>query len=235
MILERRSDARGHVRAGSLDSRNAFSSGDYFDPQWMGFGALRVLNEIALAPGATLPAQRYANMELLTYVLSGALARGTDDTESLKAGDLWWVGAGHGIELQLRNASADAPVRFVQAWIQPDRLNARPAYARLAAEAVQRHARWATLASPEGSDGSLAMHHRQAWLRGALLAAGASMELALEPARRYWLHVARGEVRIDGRALGAGDALGFAGDAVTSQIIGAGEGVADLLLFDLPA
>ena len=234
MILERRSGARGHVRAGRIDSRHAFSSGDYYDPQWMGFGALRVLNEVMLEPGASLPPQRYANMELLTYVLSGALVFGAGDIGLAEAGDVAWVGAGHGIELQARNASVDRPVHFLQAWIQPDRLNARPGHARLACDAAQRHARWAALASPDGSEGSLAMHHQQAWLRGALLAADESVDIALDPARRYWLHGARGDVRIDGRVLAAGDALGFAGEAGTVQITGAGGAVADVLLFELP-
>lgn len=235
MILERRSNARGHVRAGSIESRHAFSSGDYYDQQWMGFGPLRVLNEVVLAPGATLPAQRYANMELLTYVLSGAMAHGTDDAEAVNAGELFWVGAGHGIELQLRNASADEPVRFLQAWIQPDRLNAPPALARLAGHAMQAQPRWAMLASPDGSDGSLAMHHAQAWLAGARLAESESIELALDPARRYWLHIAGGAVHADGRALNAGDALGIVEEAGMLRLTGADQAVADVVVFDLPA
>ena len=235
MILERRSDARGHVRAGPIESRHAFSSGEYYDRRWMGFGPLRVLNEVTLAPGAASPPQRYANMELLTYVLSGALAHEADDAQSVTAGELLWIGAGHGIELQLRNASVDEPVRFLQAWIQPDRLNAQPGCARLAIGAMQRHPRWATLASPDGSDGSLAMHHGHAWLRGALLAADDSIELALDPARRYWLHVAGGAVHVDGRALHAGDALGMVEEASPLRIEGADKSVAHVLLFDLPA
>jgi quercetin 2,3-dioxygenase len=235
VILERRSDARGHARAGSIERWHAFSSGDYYEPQWMGFGPLRVLNEVMLAPGATLPAQRYANMELLTYVLSGALAREANDVQSVTAGELLWVGAGHGIELQLRNASVDEPVRFLQAWIQPDRLNAPPAHARLAGHAMQGQPRWATLASPDGSDGSLAMHHGQAWLAGARLAEIESIELALDPARRYWLHIAGGAVHVDGRALNAGDALGVFEEAGMLRITGADKAVADVLLFDLPA
>jgi len=234
VILERRSDARGHVRAGSIESRHAFSSGDYYDPQWMGFGPLRVFNEVTLGPGATLPVQRYANMELLTYVLSGALAHAANDAQSVTAGELLWVGAGHGIELQLRNASADEPVRFLQAWIQPDRLNAQPGHARLVVDAMQRQPRWAMLACPDGSDGSLAMHHGQAWVAAALLAADDAIELALAPARRYWLHVARGEVRVDGRALAAGDALGIVEEAGRIRITAVGAS-GDLLLFDLPA
>ena len=235
MILERRSDARGHVRAGSIESRHAFSSGDYYDAQWMGFGPLRVLNEVALAPGATLPAQRYANMELLTYVLSGALAHESGDAQPVTAGELLWIGAGHGVELQLRNASVHEPVRFLQAWIQPDRLNALPARARLEGHAMQRQPRWETLASPDGSDGSLAMHHGQAWLAGARLAESGSIELALDPARRYWLHIAAGAVHVDGRALHAGDALGVVEEAGNLRITTATTALADVLLFDLPA
>ena len=233
MILERRSDARGHMRAGSIDSRHAFSSGDYYDPQWMGFGPLRVLNEVTLAPGAVLPTQRYANMELLTYVLSGALLPGTGDAESVKAGGLLWSGAGHGIEQQAGNASADLPVRFLQAWIQPDRLNARPGHARRVFDPAQARARWATLASPDGEEGSVRIH-QQAWLRGAVLQQDESMELVLQPARRYWLHVARGAARLDEREVVDGDALGFAGETGVSRLTGRA-GRSEVLLFDLPA
>jgi quercetin 2,3-dioxygenase len=151
----------------------------------------------------------------------------------VQSGELSWTGAGHGIELQPANASADLPVRFLQAWIQPDRLNARPGHARRVFDPAQARARWATLASPDGEEGSVRIH-QQAWLRGAVLQQDESMELVLQPARRYWLHVARGAARLDEREVVDGDALGFAGETGVSRLTGRA-GRSEVLLFDLPA
>jgi redox-sensitive bicupin YhaK (pirin superfamily) len=240
MILERPSAARGHVQAGWLDSRHTFSFGHYHDRAWMGFGPLRVINEDKVAPGAGFPPHHHANMEILSYVLSGALAHrdstsndGRDSGGELRPGELQWMSAGHGIEHSEFNASRDAPVHFLQIWIQPDRVNAPPAYAQRAFDPAQRRARWATLASPDGSDGSLAIR-QQAWLRGVLLAEGEQVEWPLDPARRYWLHVAQGDVLAGERRLAAGDALGFVDEDATLRLAGAGGATADLLLFDLP-
>jgi redox-sensitive bicupin YhaK (pirin superfamily) len=148
------------------------------------------------------------------------------------------MSAGHGIEHSEFNASDDAPVHFLQVWIQPDRVNAAPAYRQRAFDPADRRGRWVALASPDGAGGSLAIR-QQAWLRGALLPDGASVDMPLEPSRRYWLHVARGGTRvaIDGEAfdLDAGDAIGVSGEAGTLSATGlGGDTPADLLLFDLP-
>jgi len=237
MIVERLSAARGVVDAGWLDSRHTFSFGHYHDPSWMGFGPLRVINEDRVAPGGGFPPHRHANMEILSYVLSGALAHRDSASGGaggvLKPGELQWMSAGHGIEHSEFNASQSEPVHFLQIWIQPDRVNAEPAYTQQAFDPAQRRDRWATLASPDGADGSIAIR-QQAWLRGALLASGESIELVLDPARRYWLHVAQGSVECGGRRLSAGDALGFVDESGVRSVIGAGDGVADVLLFDLP-
>ena len=233
MIVERPAAARGAVRAGWLDSRHTFSFGHYHDPQWMGFGPLRVINEDRVAPGGGFPPHRHANMEILSYVLSGALSHRDDSGGGgvLRPGELQWMSAGHGIEHSEFNASPDEPVHFLQIWIQPDRVNASPAYAQRAFDPAARRGRWATLASPDGADGSLAIR-QQAWLRGALLEAGDSVAFAPDAGRRYWLHVARGTVRAGDRALEAGDALGFVGEAAAFVLAG---DAADVLLFDLPA
>ena len=237
MIIERPSAARGVVEAGWLDSRHTFSFGHYHDPQWMGFGPLRVINEDRVAPGGGFPPHGHANMEILSYVLSGGLAHrdsaGGGDAGVLKPGELQWMSAGHGIEHSEFNASKTEPVHFLQIWIQPDRVNAAPAYAQQAFDPAQRRGRWATLASPDGSDGSIAIR-QQAWLRGALLAAGDAIEVAFDPARRYWLHVAQGAVEFDGRRLSAGDAMGAVDEAGRHRLLGVGDGAADVLLFDLP-
>jgi redox-sensitive bicupin YhaK (pirin superfamily) len=236
MVIERPSAARGAVKTGWLDSRHTFSFGHYHDPRWMGFGALRVLNEDRVAPGAGFPTHGHANMEILSYVLSGALAHRDSATSGegvLRPGELQWMSAGHGIEHSEFNASKTEPVHFLQIWIQPDRVNAAPAYAQRAFDPQARHARWTTLASPAGEDGSLAIR-QQAWLRGALLSRDEAVEMTLDPQRRYWLHVAQGDVEIDGKSLSSGDALGFVGESGTRRLVGTGAGDADLLLFDLP-
>lgn len=235
MIVARPAAERGTVDAGWLDSRHTFSFGHFYDPKWMGFGPLRVINEDRVAPGGGFPPHRHANMEILSYVLSGALAH-RDDTGSegvLRPGALQWMSAGHGIEHSEYNGSDAEPVHFLQIWIQPDRLNAQPAYVQRAFDPEARRGRWATLASPDGTDGSLAIR-QQATLRGTRLGAGEAVEVAFDPARKSWLHVARGEVALDGHVLRAGDALGFVDEGGTRRLEGRGDEVADVLLFDLP-
>jgi redox-sensitive bicupin YhaK (pirin superfamily) len=236
MIVERPASARGAVNAGWLDSRHTFSFGQHYDPQWMGFGPLRVINEDRVAPGGGFPPHRHANMEILSYVLSGALAH-RDDMGSegvLRPGEVQWMSAGHGIEHSEFNASDSEPVHFLQIWIQPDRLNAQPAYEQRAFDPAARQGQWATLVSPDGAGDSIAIR-QQAWMRGVRLAGGEAVDVTLDPARRYWLHVASGQVDVEGRALSAGDALGMSDESGRRRLAGRGAGIADVLLFDLPA
>ncbi|RDZ26199.1 pirin family protein [Lysobacter silvisoli] len=236
MIVERPSGARGRVQAGWLDSRHTFSFGSYYDPAWMGFGALRVINEDRVAPGAGFSPHRHANMEILSYVLEGGLAHqdSSGGGGTIRPGALQWMSAGHGVEHSEYNASDAQPVHFLQIWIQPDRLNAQPAYGQREAAAGDYADGWTLLASPDGEHGSLAIR-QQAWLHGARPAPGAALERELDPQRLYWLHVARGEVEAGGRRLQAGDALGYREESGPLRIVGAGGAPADLLLFDLPA
>ena len=190
MIVERPSDARGHARHGGwLDSRHTFSFGQYYDPQWMGFGPLRVINEDRVAGGGGFAPHGHANMEIVSIVLSGALAH-RDDTGGegvLRPGEVQWMSAGHGIEHSEFNGSADAPVHFLQVWIQPDRLNAKPAYVQRAFDPAQREGRWATLLAPDDQvvDGALSNGalpngaipiRQQAWLRAVRLTPGQAVQ-----------------------------------------------------------
>ena len=243
MIVERRGQDRGRTDAGWLDSRHSFSFGRHHDPRWMGFGALRVINEDRVAPGAGFPPHRHANMEILSYVLSGALAhkdshggalRQAQDERILRPGELQWMSAGHGIEHSEYNASADQPVHFLQIWIQPDRVNAKPAWDQRAFDPDARRGRWATLVSPDGADGSLVIR-QQAWLRATWLGADEQAVAVLVPGRRYWLHVVQGGVEAAGRPLRGGDALGFAEEARELLVRGSEDTPAEVLLFDLPA
>ena len=236
MVVERPAASRGRSRTDWLDSRHAFSFGQYHDPAWMGFGPLRVLNDDRVAPGAGFPTHRHANMEILSYVLSGALAHRDDSGggDVLRPGELQWMGAGHGIAHSEFNGSDTDPVHFLQVWIQPDRVNAAPGWDKRRFEVADRTGRWAVLASPDGAHGSLAIR-QQAWLHGTLLPQGQAVDWTLDPARRYWLHVATGRVRAGERDLGPGDALGFAGESGVLEVRGTAPGRADVLLFDLPA
>jgi hypothetical protein len=236
MRILRAAGDRGKATMDWLDSRHTFSFGHFHDPRWMGFGPLRVLNEDRVAPGAGFPPHSHANMEILSYVLSGGLAHrdNAGGGGTIRPGELQWMSAGHGVEHSEFNASGTDPVHFLQIWIQPDRVNAPPAYAQQAFDAPARRGRWTLLASPDGAEGSLAIR-QQAWLHGALLGAGEAVAFALQAERKYWLHVAQGSVEVDGRAMSAGDALGFDAEAGELAVSGSGEGIADVLLFDLPA
>ena len=205
MLIERPSSARGKGGTDWLDSRHTFSFARYYDPAWMGFGPLRVINEDRVAPGAGFAPHRHANMEILSYVLEGALAHRDDSGGGgvIRAGELQWMGAGHGIEHSEYNASDSEPVHFLQVWIQPDRLNAKPAYAQRAAVGDETLGRWALLVSPDGADGSMAIR-QDVRLFVARLDAGMRVERALDPRRRYWLqerqHVPRPHLPLDERS-----------------------------------
>ncbi|UNK50993.1 pirin family protein [Lysobacter sp. S4-A87] len=233
MIIERPSSARGHVQTAWLDSRHTFSFGGYYDPAWMGFGPLRVINEDRVDAGAGFPPHRHANMEILSYVISGELAHKDSSGGGgvIGAGELQWMSAGHGVEHSEYNGSATAPVHFLQIWIQPSRLNHEPAYAQR--PPISADARgWTLLASPDGRDGSLAVR-QDAIVRDVRLDRGETAEHLLEPSRLYWLQVVHGTISANGRALQAGDALGFQDESGPLRLEGTGEGRADVLLFDL--
>lgn len=234
MVVERPAGQRGEVSLGWLRSRHTFSFGHYHDPAWMGFGPLRVVNDDTVAPGGGFAPHRHANMEIISVVLEGALAHkdSAGNVGVIRAGDVQWMSAGHGIEHSEYNASDAEPVHFLQLWIQPDRLNAQPAYDQRHFDPAARRGRWATLVSPDGADGSIAIR-QQARVLATRLEAGDAVALALDPARLHWLHVATGEVQVGDRLLRAGDALGFADEGGTLQLRGVGE-AGDVLWFDLP-
>lgn len=235
MRIARPAGERGRVNAGWLDSRHTFSFGHYHDPKWMGFGPLRVINEDRVAPGGGFAPHRHADMEILSYVISGALAHRDSAGNSgvLRPGEVQWMSAGSGIEHSEYNGSDREPVHFLQIWIMPEASGQAPDYAQRAFDPALREGRWATLASPGGEDGSLAIR-QQAWLHGVRLGAGQGVQRTLDPARLYWLHVVQGEVQLDGQTLSSGDAVGIAEEAGDLHLTGAGAGTADLLLFDLP-
>ncbi len=235
MIIERPAIARGVADFGWLRSKHTFSFGNYHDPAWMGFGPLRVINDDRVSAGGGFAPHRHANMEIISVVLEGALAHkdSSGNAGVIRAGDVQWMSAGHGIEHSEYNHSDSEPVHFLQLWIQPARLNAEPAYGQRHFDPEARRARWAVLASPDGEQASLPIR-QQAWLRATRLQADDRVAMVLDPARRFWLHVATGEVRWGERMLRAGDALGLIDEAGTIELDGIAD-ASDVLLFDLPA
>lgn len=235
MIVQRPSSDRGHSAASGRESRHGFSFGGYYDPQRMGFGPLRVLNEDRLEPGAGFDTARLANMELLTLVVAGELAH--DDAIGgrgiVRGGELQWLSGGHGVQHAQRNASNSEPLHLLQIWIQPSRLNHQPAYDKRAATPADARG-WTLLASGDGADGSLPIR-QDARIRQVRLDRGETAEFELDVSRLYWVQVVSGRVTAnDGIDLQAGDALGLRVEAGTLRLVGAADGRALVLLFDLP-
>ena len=235
MIVERPTAARGEVDLGWLRSRHTFSFGHYYDPAWMGFGVLRVINDDTVAPGGGFAPHRHANMEIISVVLDGALAHkdSAGNAGVIRAGDVQWMSAGHGIEHSEYNGSDAAPVHFLQIWIQPARLNHAPAYDQKHFAPDDRRGRWVALAAPDGADGAIALR-QDAVLRATRLLAGDVLDATLDRGRRYWLHVATGEVAVGERVLAAGDALGLVEESGALALRGLAA-TSDVLLFELPA
>lgn len=206
MIAVRAGSARGMSRGPGRLVRHAFSCGDYFDPARMGFGPLRALNEIELAPGAVLERERRANVEVLAFVIDGALQRHCgEDTIALSAGDVHVLGAGHGIDDGFANASSEAPARLLLAWFQPARLNAPPTAAHRQGDAMDGNGPY-LLAAADGRDGAIAMRAPvEAWR--ARPSAGRPVGVGCCFGRRMWAQVVAGEVEVGGVRAVAGDAL----------------------------
>lgn len=231
MITVRPAATRGHFDLGWLDTHHSFSFGEYYDPAQMGFRALRVLNEDLVAPGGGFGAHPHRNMEIITYVLAGAVEH-VDNTGSrgvIRPGIVQRMSAGAGIVHSERNESAEDPVHFLQVWITPDRQGAPARYEDRTFPLEARRNRLALLVSPDGAEGSLDIY-QDAKLFSGILDAGTRIEHALAAGRHAWMQVARGRVTLNGVTLSAGD-----GAAVSTETGLAIEAVSDaeVLLFDL--
>ncbi|PPE74943.1 quercetin 2,3-dioxygenase [Solimonas fluminis] len=226
-----RSDERGHADRGWLESWHSFSFSDYYDPQRMGFGALRVINEDIIVPTAGFPPHSHQDMEIITYVLEGTIRHrdSTGGSGDLRHGELQVMHAGGGITHSEINPSAQERTHLLQIWIQPDRRGHAAGYeqAPLDAEALRRG--FATAVGPKGS-GAPFQINQDARLDIAWLADGQVAEKALDAQRLYYLHVARGQVVINGETFSAGDALALKDEA---KLAVTGRGEAEVLLFDL--
>ncbi|HLP01439.1 MAG TPA: pirin family protein [Opitutaceae bacterium] len=207
MFTIRRADERGHADHGWLQTHHTFSFADYEDPEWMGFRSLRVINDDVVAPGMGFGLHPHRDMEIITYVLSGALEHkdSMGNGRVIRAGDVQYMAAGTGVRHSEFNPSPDEPVHLLQIWILPDRRGVPPRYAEKSlAEAPT--GRLHLVASSSGRDQSIAIHQdADLWL-GRFRAADAVTH-TLAPQRHAWLHVADGEISLAGNTLRSGDAV----------------------------
>lgn len=235
MLTLRKAEERGKADFGWLDSRHSFSFGEYYDPAFLGFGPLRVINDDRVAPGGGFPTHPHRDMEIITYVLDGALQhRDSLGTGSvIGAGDVQRMTAGTGIRHSEFNASKTEPVRLLQIWIVPEEAGLQPSYDQKTFDAESKRGRLRLLASKEGREGSILIH-RDVDLYGARLSPGARIEHEIAPGRIGWIQVAQGEVRVNGQNLQEGDGLALSKSGAV-ELIGEGSADCDLLLFDMAA
>jgi redox-sensitive bicupin YhaK (pirin superfamily) len=231
MIRFRDRMARGHSHVGWLDSRHSFSFADYDDPAQRGFRTLRVINEDRVIPGAGFPPHRHRDMEILTYVLAGALEHkdSLGNGAVIRPGEVQRMSAGTGIVHSEFNPSRNEPVHFLQIWIFPDRVGLPPSYEQKAFALDERRGRARLVAAPDGRDGALTIH-QDARLFVANLAAGEGITQEIAPSRGAWLQLARGIVALNGTEMREGDGAAVEGER---RITVEAETDAEFLLFDL--
>jgi redox-sensitive bicupin YhaK (pirin superfamily) len=231
MLSIRKAKDRGHFDHGWLDTSHTFSFADYFDPKNMGFRALRVINEDRVAPGRGFPRHGHRDMEIVSYVLGGALAHrdsmGTGST--IRPGDVQRMSAGTGVTHSEENASRSEPVHFMQIWIVPDQRGLPPSYEQKRFGDDEKRGRLRLVASPDGADGSVTIH-QDARLYATLLDPGARVQHPLAPGRHAWVQVLRGAITVNGETLAAGDGAALS-EVATVEL--AGVEPAETLLFDL--
>jgi quercetin 2,3-dioxygenase len=206
MMLVRRSDERGGGDHGWLRTRHTFSFADYYDPRWMSFRALRVLNEDVVEPGHGFPRHSHRDAEIVSLVLEGSLEH-KDSLGSgsvIRPGDVQRMSAGTGVSHSEYNPSKSERLHFLQIWFLPDRQGYAPSYEQRAFSEEQRRDRLALLASHDGRDGSVTLHQDAALYMGTLTP-GKELDHDLAPGRYAWVQVTRGRVRVGDQELGAGD------------------------------
>lgn len=233
MITTRKAEDRGHFDHGWLDTRHTFSFADYHDEAHMGFRALRVVNEDRVQPGEGFGTHGHRDMEILSYVLSGALAHRDSSGGGgvLRPGEVQRMSAGTGVTHSEFNGSKEEPVHFLQIWLLPDRRGHRPSYEQKAFPEAERRGSLRLIASPDGAGGSTTIH-QDARVFATLLGRGEAAELPLAPGRHAWVQVARGELEVNGTSLRAGDGAALSEEARVA-LLGAGDGLAEALVFDL--
>jgi redox-sensitive bicupin YhaK (pirin superfamily) len=231
MITIRKAEERGHFDFGWLNTYHAFSFGDYYDPRHTRFGTLRVINEDFVQPGHGFPTHGHRDMEIVTYILQGALEH-RDSMGSgsiIRRGDVQRMSAGTGVTHSEANPSPDEPVHLLQIWIFPSEQDMRPEYEETRFSDDEKRNRLRLIVSPDGSDGSVKIH-QDAKIYASLLDDRQEVVHSLENGRSAWLQVAAGSVNLNDLALKQGDGAGVSQES--SLRITAQE-PAEILLFDL--
>jgi len=233
MIAMRPARERGNVDLGWLDSRHTFSFGDYYDPNHMGFGPLRVINEDRVRPGAGFDTHGHRDMEIISYVLDGALEHkdsiGTGSV--IRPGDVQIMSAGTGIRHSEFNHSKTEPVHFLQIWVLPDRPGLPPRYDQKSFPAPDKRGRLRLVGSRDGRQGSIVIH-QDVTIFDALLGSGEAVTHDLKTGRKGWVQVVRGAVEVNGKSAQAGDGVAAADEAKLTITARADD--SEILLFDLP-
>ena len=230
MMNIRRANERGHAEHGWLDTYHTFSFANYYDPNWMGYRSLRVINDDLVMPGMGFGTHPHRDMEIITYILSGALQHkdSMGNGRIIRPGEVQYMSAGTGVQHSEFNPSKDEAVHLLQIWIQPDQKGVTPRYAEkslVTAETGKLH----LVTSKTGRDGSIAIHQdADLWL--GKLEAGNRVTHKLASGRNAWLHVAEGEVSLDGKKLEGGDAAAISEE--TTLDVSASK-LSQVLLFDL--
>jgi redox-sensitive bicupin YhaK (pirin superfamily) len=231
MITVRQAKDRGHFNFGWLDTSHTFSFGDYYDPRFMGFRSLRVINEDRVHPGRGFPTHPHRDMEIITYVLEGSLEhRDSMGTGSvIRPGEVQRMSAGSGVTHSESNSSRDESVHLLQIWIMPDKYGIRPSYEQKMYAAEEKQGRLRLIASPDGRDDSVKIHQDTS-LYAALLEKGQEVAHGLKANRHAWVQVARGAVSLNGQLLAQGDGAAVSDEQALTIV---GQESAEVLLFDL--
>jgi len=230
MIALRRAAERGHFDHGWLNTYHTFSFADYHDPAHMGFRSLRVLNDDRVAPGQGFGEHRHRDMEIVSYVLEGALAHKDSMGNSgvIRPGDVQKMSAGTGVQHSEFNGSRTEPVHFLQIWIVPEVRGIAPAYEQKTFPPETRRGKLRLIGSRDGRDGSVTIR-QDVDAYASVLEKGQEARHVLAPGRHAWLHVAEGELAVNGNRLEEGDAIAATGESQL-DVVGLG---AEFLLFDL--
>jgi redox-sensitive bicupin YhaK (pirin superfamily) len=231
MITIRKAADRGHFDFGWLDTYHTFSFGDYYDPKFMGFRSLRVINEDRVAPRTGFPMHGHRDMEIITYILEGALEHrdSMGNGSVIRPGEVQRMTAGTGVTHSEANASEAEPVHLLQIWILPNARGLKPGYEQKTFTDNEKRNRLRLVASADGRDGSVTIN-QEASVYASVLDAGHEVIHQLAPNRNAWVQVARGQIAINGDDLNQGDGAAISGE---SEITIAGREPAELLLFDL--
>ena len=231
MIAVRKSSDRGHADHGWLNSYHSFSFADYYDPEQVSWGPLRVINEDRVKPGMGFGTHSHRDMEIISYVLDGRLqhkdSMGTG--EVIRPGDVQRMSAGTGVQHSEFNPSTSAPVHFLQIWLVPSKNGIAPSYEQKYFSAEDKHDRLRLIASPDGRDGSVTVH-QDANVYASLLSAGAQLTHALAPGRLGYVHLVKGALSVNGITLETGDAAKVQAE---QQLVISASADSEFLLFDM--